>query len=428
MASFFRLAHFVAFSQNKIILSLRYRGRYIAWKISTPILTNTKKMNCEVSIENLPLPKAGQSLKSRSSAPKAIMMIALLSILSIFGISTLQAALNLNNFVGDDNAQAQGITVVDRMTAESSLTSTFTDPNQYLAFDSQPEQEGSKEGVEEVLENKTHHALEAPSDEDADLRKTIHRTADEPTNTSNLCKHVSCRQADPPGSARLGRDRGLALLLPKHNSMRRYNLAYLFVPKAGSSTMKDTLKSAGKTEKIWLSSPINGTSTLDPKIFTLMRDPGERVASAYSTILARYNGRFSSNKFPEPPGNTTDAAAPEWKEHFQKSISMMMRSVKENGWNNASFVWNVHIVPQVEFMRGLNVSHIGCVGSINETLTKLDLMDDGKKVERNQYEHNDKMPSKKFGSYAILSVESKKLIREVYEEDYALFESLCANK
>mmetsp|Transcript_22099 Transcript_22099/g.34709 ORF Transcript_22099/g.34709 Transcript_22099/m.34709 type:complete len:110 (+) Transcript_22099:575-904(+) len=108
---------------------------------------------------------------------------------------------------------------------------------------------------------------------------------------------------------------------------------------------------------------------------------------------------------------------------------MMMRSVKENGWNTTNFLWNVHIVPQVEFMRGLNVSHIGCVGSINETLTKFDLTGGaGTKVKKNQYEHNEKMPSKKFGSYAMLSVETKTLIREVYEEDYALFESLCTNK
>ncbi len=70
----------------------------------------------------------------------------------------------------------------------------------------------------------------------------------------------------------------------------------------------------------------------------------------------------------------------------------------------------------------------GCVGSINETLAKLDLVDAGKKAKGNQYEHNDKMPSKKLGSYAMLSVETKKMIREVYEEDYALFESLCSDK
>lgn len=382
-------------------------------------------MNCEVSIENPPVPPtAGQKLERRPSTPKAIMMIALLSILSIYGTLTNMQT-TLNNFVGDDKAQAQGITVVDGMTAESSLTSTTTDSNKHLALDSQPEeQEASKEGVEED-QHPSHHALEAPSREDADLPKTIQGAANEPTIT-NLCKHVSCRQADPPGSTRLGRDRGLAMVLPKHKSKRRYDLAYLFVPKAGSTTMKDTLRIAGRTEKVWLSPPINETSTLDLKIFTLMRDPGERVVSAYSTIMSRFGGHYSSNTFPEPPGNTTDAAAPEWKEHFQKSISMMMKSVKENGWNNTG--WNVHIVPQVEFMRGLNVSHIGCVGSINETLTKLDLMDAGKKVQKNQYEHNDKMPSEKFGTYAMLSAETKTLIREVYEEDYALFESLCTNK
>ena len=111
----------------------------------------------------------------------------------------------------------------------------------------------------------------------------------------------------------------------------------------------------------------------------------------------------------------------------------MMNAVKMNGWNNTKFHWNEHIIPQVEFMRGLNVSHIGCIGSLNETLAKLHLLDDGgggggvdeEGVRMNQYERNDKMPSLKFGSYALLSVETKALIREVYEEDYALFDSLC---
>ncbi len=43
--------------------------------------------------------------------------------------------------------------------------------------------------------------------------------------------------------------------------------------------------------------------------------------------------------------------------------------------------------------------------------------------KKNQYEHTDKIPSKKFCSYEMLSVETKTLIREVYEEDFALFES-----
>jgi len=102
-----------------------------------------------------------------------------------------------------------------------------------------------------------------------------------------------------------------------------------------------------------------------------------------------------------------------------------MNSVKKNGWNNTNLHWNEHIIPQVEFMRGLNVSHIGCIGSINETLAKLNLLGTEKKVSSNQYEHNSEMPSVKFGSYDTLSLETKALIREVYDEDYALFDSLC---
>ncbi len=107
-----------------------------------PYHTKTKMKDCETSIENLRLPKAARSSESRPSAPKAIMMIALLSILSIFGTLPLQTA--LNNFVGDDKAQAKGIAVVDGMNAESSLTSTVTNSNN---LDSHPEeQERSRRG------------------------------------------------------------------------------------------------------------------------------------------------------------------------------------------------------------------------------------------------------------------------------------------
>ena len=251
----------------------------------------------------------------------------------------------------------------------------------------------------------------------------------------DICKHPECRQRDPRGSIWLGRHRGLALMLRKidstrNSNMQRYNnLAYIMVPKAGSTTMKSKLNCEGWTETVWLS-PTTGRSTWDPLIFTMIRDPGERVASAYSTIMAR--GRSFARKtylsLPKPPKNTTVASSA-WEEHFQKSIWEMMNSVKKNGWENTKFHWNEHIIPQVEFMRGLNVSHIGCIGSINETLAKLhlaaDAAADGEEIRMNQYERNNKMPSVKFGSYAMLSVETKALIREVYEEDYALFDSLC---
>ena len=247
---------------------------------------------------------------------------------------------------------------------------------------------------------------------------------------TKICTHADCRQADPPGSTWLGKHRGLGLMLRTNEettNMQQYNLAYLFVPKAGSSTMKRTLQIAGPTQNVWLS-PTTGISALDPLIFTVIRDPGKRLVSAYSTIVARYGGHFAGKtdlSLPATPNNTTDAAAPEWKKHFQESIWQIMNSVKETGWNNTNFHWNEHVVPQVEFMKGLNVSHIGCLNHINETLAKLHLKDAGENLQSNQYEHNSVMPSVKFSSYDMLSVETKTLIREVYDEDYALFDSFC---
>ena len=81
------------------------------------------------------------------------------------------------------------------------------------------------------------------------------------------------------------------------------------VPKAGSTTMKNKLNNEGWTETVWLSPTTTGRKTTwdDPLIFTMIRDPGERVASAYSTIMTR--GRnYARNTYlslPKTPKNTT---------------------------------------------------------------------------------------------------------------------------
>ena len=99
----------------------------------------------------------------------------------------------------------------------------------------------------------------------------------------DICKRSECRQRDPRGSIWLGRHRGLALLLRKYsidttnNNLQQYNnLAYVMVPKAGSTTMKNKLNSEGWTETVWLSPTTAGRKTTwedDPLIFTMIRDP-----------------------------------------------------------------------------------------------------------------------------------------------------------
>jgi hypothetical protein len=204
------------------------------------------------------------------------------------------------------------------------------------------------------------------------------------------------------------------------------------IPKAGSTLVKNTMLEVGEAEPVWLSPP-DGTllTNNNPLIFTLIRDPGQRVVSAYSTIMSRREGIYGTingvpARFAQSPDDVNDMAA--WTQQFKQSIHLMLLSVKEHGWYNANTnpIWDEHILPQVEFMRGLNVSFIGCVNKINEALDKFQLQPSSQQVYDNAYEHNDNMPVQKFASYDLLDEETNLLLRDLYADDYKLFLSTCA--
>lgn len=102
-----------------------------------------------------------------------------------------------------------------------------------------------------------------------------------------------------------------------------------------------------------------------------------------------------------------------------------MSTVQEVGMNNTRWAWNEHVRPQIEFMRGVNFAYIGCIDSMKEALTELGLNATLPPEKSNAYQHNDNMPMEKFGSFDVLDEETKALIREVYREDYDLYESTC---
>ena len=243
-----------------------------------------------------------------------------------------------------------------------------------------------------------------------------------------LCTHLECRQPDPVGEIALGMYRGVAQII--HYNEYNRTLAYLMMPKAGSTTIKNAIEESKHHIKVGFLSPEDGTeaTNYNPLIFTVIREPTARLVSAYSTITARevrygwVNGR--EYNFPSKPNDVTDIDL--WKRHFTESMKMMLRDVKEIEWENtpsSDSHWNEHIVPQVDWIKGLNVSHIDCVWNLNEVLDKYDLP---KPSKDNSYEHNSTtMPKEKYASIDLLDEETKALIAELYADDIALFESIC---
>lgn len=103
-----------------------------------------------------------------------------------------------------------------------------------------------------------------------------------------VCKSSICHKKDSHGVHYLqGQNGGLAEMIHWQGCM----LAYLLIPKSGSTTARNTIKNnATKTEMICLTPKDN---KYNPYTITFLRDPGERIASAYSTIVARFGGSFA---------------------------------------------------------------------------------------------------------------------------------------
>jgi hypothetical protein len=139
----------------------------------------------------------------------------------------------------------------------------------------------------------------------------------------NLCTQSVCRQRDPPGETALGIYRSIAQLLHWKNcdTDSQCTLAYLMVPKAGSTTIKSAMNISKHHTEIGFLSPDDGTivTNYNPLIFTVIRDPRARIVSAYSTITSCGHpyGWVNGNEYflPEQPNDTTDILF--WKQHFK---------------------------------------------------------------------------------------------------------------
>ena len=244
-----------------------------------------------------------------------------------------------------------------------------------------------------------------------------------------FCTDEHCRPPDPPGVTALGMFRGNARTLCTNNR----SLAYLYIPKAGSTTIKTAMEESGHPSEEGFLHPSDGTAitNYNPKIFTVLREPRSRLVSAYSTITNR-GGRYAlinevEYYFPSLPQHDADLIL--WRTHFTQSIKEMMHTIKSFGWKHTPEVdshYNEHIVPQVDWIRGYNVSHIDCVFNLNHVLETYNLP---WPTENNSYEHNETfMPKEKYASYGLLDEDVKALVEELYAEDIAFYESTCLER
>ena len=229
-------------------------------------------------------------------------------------------------------------------------------------------------------------------------------------------------------------------MLGKHDLgsvLKRSNesdLLYIFVPKAASTTIKQLLAREAQ-EKNWrmamnvhIQKLNTSKSTL---LFSVIRHPYDRIASAYSTLTSRTKGRAGmckDTKFdiiaPHPPQKTSNIQ--EWEEHFRQSVTTWLEGViQSGGFKNKSCEWDVHFAPQIEFLKGYPVRHIGCTQTLSTTFDFLNITTKSSPMANAYQNTNGILPKQKFQSHALLSNYTKELIDRVYEEDFWLFNTFC---
>ena len=243
-------------------------------------------------------------------------------------------------------------------------------------------------------------------------------------------------------------------LVDRHNRALRVtrpdppnNLLYINIPKSGSTFIGSSLRAENKRNKnsakedntiasIEYTTNLGDFNTSEYTTFTMLRSPQERLISAYSTIMTRYHGIVGTCTFVSPQeGKTINVGSPpapntndttQWKSHFTTAIDTWLQSFHKYGFNNPNCKWNEHIIPQVEFIKGSDIKYIGCTERAHDTLMALNISYNSSSTADNSYERNIRMPKEKFQSYDLLTNNAKKLLDEVYADDYVAHRCFCA--
>jgi hypothetical protein len=219
----------------------------------------------------------------------------------------------------------------------------------------------------------------------------------------------------------------------------RSDLVYIYNPKTGSETMRfamrgefegnNALSNAVILKKSELKRLAGADQHNEAFVFTTVRHPDERITSAYSTMIHRlhekgwaHRNEVSYNITPWPESSTDISA---WEDHFQSMVHTWMETIARFGWGHSDFWWDQHLIPQYEYLRGYNISHICCTDSLEECFPMIGIPKP--KIIQNSYEKAKFMPEKKFQSFEMLRKETKSLIHELYRDDYVMYDIFCGN-
>lgn len=212
-------------------------------------------------------------------------------------------------------------------------------------------------------------------------------------------------------------------------------LLYIYIPKSGSSTMRATLQ--GNRVKL------RNLNSSNYFTFSIIRNPRDRLVSAYATIISRdgiilkcqddkNNSNvitYSSPPYPKSTRNTTEEELLQaWNDHFVESLQYWMSILKDKDIRSDDDCrWNEHVIPQVEFLRGYKLSHLGCIETMNTTYDIISSVTStlNPLIPKNTYEHKGSMPKYKFQSLDLLPPDLIHLMDKVYAEDMALYQAVC---
>ena len=217
---------------------------------------------------------------------------------------------------------------------------------------------------------------------------------------------------------------------------------YMHIPKTASSHVTAAMRSTGSNMPS--KAKTRELATLkDSFVFTTIRHPEDRLASAYGSIITRYLKRISHGwahelvsttdsssslvplDFLPIPESPTDITA--WEQHFIDSIHQWLETVNNVGWDHPNFYWEHHFLPQIDNLHGYPVSYIVCPEKLDDTLLALGM--EPSSGLQNAHEHvEDRMPRNKFQKYEMLREETKELVRKLYYDDYVMYNTFCMQR